>query len=131
MISMIFKRCLTMRLLRNKTVFPERHLSFLGGTARRLNVASFCYKRGLFVVYHGNITHSLISRGIIDSSFHCQMGLLEGDSKYRTRYMLDGGALRSIRDKKSYLARDLKTHINRWCDPKRLNITNLFNIKAY
>ncbi len=131
MTSTIFKRCMIMRLLRNKTVFPERHLSYLGGTARRLNIASFCHKRKLPVVDHRGITHILISRGIIDPSFHCQMGLLEGESKYRTRYMIDGDALRSVRDRKSFLVRNLKKHNDRWYDPKRSNMTNLFNIKAY
>ena len=131
MISTIFKRCLIRRLLRNKRVFPERHLSFNGGTARRLNIASFCHKRKLPVVDHGNITYHLISSGIINPSFHCQMGLLDDKRIYRTAFMLDGDALCSVRNRKSGLVRNLKTHNDRWYDPKRNNTTNLFNIKAY
>jgi hypothetical protein len=59
------------------------------------------------------------------------MGLLEGDSRYGTINLVRDRSFGLLRYSKRSLAKDLKEHNRFWCDPKRSNMTNLFNIKAY
>ena len=131
MISTIFKRCLTMRLVRNKIVFPERHLSFLGGTGKRLRVAYLSRKRALFVVDHANITHLLISKGITDPKFYNEMGLQQRRGVFRTVNLLRENTRGMTNVGKRWLIRGIASHHAGWNEPKKSCMTNLFNIKAY